>query len=165
MKKYLFLLAFFGFLLQGCVKTATTPIDHVNKFTCKVNGVLREAIPYQNFILGNDLQMDKSPFFDFGYIHAKNAKKSQSINISLSLSDTAKITIIADKFPFGDYSHNCNVYYLDTLSNRVVTVTDHDKVKKIVKGAFMFKAINPSVGCIDTATVTEGFFDMQYLTQ
>jgi hypothetical protein len=164
MKKYLFLLAFFGFLLQGCMKTATNPA-HVNKFTCKVNGVFWEAIPYQNFILGNDLQMDKSPFFDFGYIHATNAKKNQSINISLSLSDSSKITIITDKLPFGDYARKCNGYFLDTLSNRIITVTDHDKAKKIVKGTFSFRAIDIIDSCKDTVTITDGFFDMHYAAQ
>jgi hypothetical protein len=77
MKKYLFLLAFFGFLLQGCVKTATVPIDHVNKFTCKVNGVFWEAIPFQNSILGNDLMATKMTFFDFLTINAQNIKKSK----------------------------------------------------------------------------------------
>jgi hypothetical protein len=164
MKKYLFLFAFFGFLLQGCMKTATNP-DHVNKFTCKVNGVFWEAIPFQNFILGNDLQMNKSPFYDFGTIHARNIKKEQSIGFNVPLNDSVKITNIILSNPFADYSAKCNVYYLDTLSNRTVTVTDHNKVKKIVKGTFIFKAINRTVGCVDTVAITDGFFDMQYSAQ
>jgi hypothetical protein len=148
--------------MYGCMKTTTIPIDHVNKFTCKVNGVFWEAIPFQNFILGNDLQMDKSPFFDFGYIHASNTKKGQTINISLSLSDTAKVTIIADKFPFGDYNRKCVGYSLDTLSSRTVIVTNHDKIKKIVKGTFSFRAIDIVDSCKDTVTITDGVFDMQY---
>jgi hypothetical protein len=165
MKKYLFLLAFFGFLLQGCVKTATTPIDHVNKFTCKVNGVFWEAIPYQNFILGNDLQMDKSPFFDFGSIHARNTKKQQSIGFNVPLNDSVRTANIILDIPFSDYSRNCVGYFLDTLSSRKVVVTTHDRVKKIIKGTFSFRAIDIVDSCKDTVTITDGFFDMQYSAQ
>jgi hypothetical protein len=165
MKKHLFLLAFFGFLLQGCVKTATVPIDHVNKFTCKVNGVFWEAVPFQNFILGNDLQMTKSPFFDIASVYASNVKKNQTITFNLSLSDSVKIFTITDSNPFADYSNKCNIYKLDTLSNRTVNVTEHNKTRKIVKGIFFFRAINFSVGCVDTVTITNGFFDMQYSAQ
>jgi hypothetical protein len=165
MKKYLFLLAFFGFLLQGCVKTATIPIDHVNKFTCRVNGVFWEAVPYQNFILGNDLQMNKSPFFDFGSIHARNTKKQQSIGFNVPLNDSARTTNIILENPFSDYSGKCNIYRLDTFSNRKVNVNAHDKVKKIVTGTFSFRAINTSIDCTDTVTITDGFFDMQYAAQ
>jgi Family of unknown function (DUF6252) len=161
MKKYLFLLACFGFLLQGCMKTATNP-DHVNKFTCKVNGVFWEAIPFQNFILGNDLQINKSPFFDIASIYANNVKKNQTINFNLSLSDTAKTFTITSQNPFGDYSRKCVGYFLDTLSSRSVIVTDHDKIKKIVKGTFSFRAIDIVDSCKDTVTITDGVFDMQY---
>jgi hypothetical protein len=164
MKKYLFIFSFFGFVMAHCGKTMVNP-DHVNKFTCKVNGVFWEAIPHDNFILGNDLQMTKAPFFDVGYIYASNVKKNQTINLDFSLSDTAKTSPIRNSNPFGDYKGNCNVYNLDTLYKRTVTITEHDKIKKIVKGTFSFRAINSSVGCVDTATVTEGFFDMQYLIQ
>jgi hypothetical protein len=161
MKKYLFLFAFFGFLLQGCMKTATNP-DHVNKFTCKVNGAFWEAIPFQNFILGNDLQMTKSPFFDIGAINAFNAKKNQSIVFNFSLSDTMKVSNITVQNPF---SGLCNLYFLDTLSTRSVKVTEHDKIKKIVKGTFSFRVIDVIGPCKDTVTVTDGFFDMHYSAQ
>jgi hypothetical protein len=160
MKKYLFLLTLFScFNMASCVKDSG---DHVNKFTCKVNGVFWEAVPLQRDILGNDLQMDKSPVFEVGYILANNEKKNQSINLSVPLYDTARVSNIRDSNPFGDYSRNCNVYYLDTLSPHTVKVTEHDKVKRIVKGTFIFKAINRDIGCTDTATVTNGFFDMHY---
>ena len=161
MKKYLFLYVLFSLLMACCSKTNINPV-HVNKFTCKVNGVFWEAVPLQRDILGNDLQMSKSPFFDVGYIHARNVKKNQSINLDFSLSDTALTSIIRNTNPFADYTRNCNVYYTDTLSNRIVKITEHDKIKKIVKGTFAFRAINPDAGCVDTATITEGFFDMQY---
>ena len=161
MKKHLSLLALCSFFITSCWKTEDNSI-HVNKFTCKVNDVYWEAVPLQRDILGNDLQMSKSPFFDIGYIHARNVKRDQSINLDFSLSDTALISVIRNTNPFADYTRNCNVYYTDTLSNRIVKVTEHDRIKRIVKGTFSFRAINPSVGCIDTAIVTEGFFDMQY---
>ncbi len=159
MKKYLFILAFINFLLAGCTKADG---DHINKFTCKVNGVYWEAVPYQNGILGNDLRMDKSPVYDIGFIVARNDKKNQVITFDFTLSDTIKKSTISAKFPYGDYSRNCNVYYIDTLSPRVVTVTDHNKEKRIVTGTFSFRAINKDIGCVDTATVTNGFFDMHY---
>ncbi len=158
MKKYLFLLVFINVLLASCNKTDS---DHINKFTCKVNGVFWEAVPYQNSILGNDLQMTVSPTL-FGSILARNDKKNQSITFNLSLNDTNKDFVITDGNPFADYARRCNVYYLDTLSPRVVTVTEHDKAKSIIKGTFRFRAINRDVGCVDTATVTNGFFDMHY---
>jgi hypothetical protein len=106
--------------------------------------------------------MDKSPVFEVGYIHARNDKKNQSINISAYLSDTTKVSIIRESNPFADYTRNCNVYYLDTLSPRIVTVTEHDKTRQIIKGTFSFRAINRDIGCVDTATITNGFFDMHY---
>ena len=161
MKKHLFLYALFGFLMACCNKT---PVDlvHVNKFTCKVNGIFWEAVPLQRDILGNDLQMSKSPFFDIGYIHARNVKKGQSINLDFSLSDTAIISVIRNKYPFADYSRNCVGYNLDTLTSHIVTVTEQDKIKKIVKGTFSFRAIDIVDSCKDTVTITDGFFDMQY---
>jgi hypothetical protein len=159
MKKYLFVFAFTHFLLASCCKTDG---DHINKFTCKVNGVFWEALPNQRDILGNDLQMDKSPVFEVGYIRAWNERKKQAINISAYLDDTAKTGIIREKFPYGDYRRPCNGYFLDTLSKRVVTVTDHDKVKRIVRGTFAFRAIDIVDSCKDTVTITDGFFDMQY---
>jgi hypothetical protein len=162
MKKYLFLLVGFSFLMAGCGKIEVAAPQHVNKFTCKVNGVFWEALPKQRDILGNDLQLDKSPFFDFGYLYASNKKSNQSISISFFLNDTVKVNSIRDKYPFSDYGRKCEGYNLDTLSRRTVVVTEHDKVKKIIKGTFTFRAINVDVGCVDTATVTEGFFDVQY---
>jgi hypothetical protein len=159
MKKYFFVLVFFNFLMAGCTKNDG---DHINKFTCKVNGVFWEALPFQRDILGNDLQMDKSPVFEVGYIHARNDKKNQSINISAYLSDTAKVSSIRENIPFGDYGRKCVGYFLDTLSKRVVTVTDHDKVKRVVKGTFSFRAIDIVDSCKDTVTITDGFFDMHY---
>ena len=161
MKKYLFLLALFSFFIVSCGKTMVNPV-HVNKFTCKVNGVFWEAVPLQRDILGNDLQMSKSPFFDIGSILARNVKKNQTISFNLSLSDTAKTFVITDKIPFADNSRNCSGYFLDTVSNHTVIVTTHDKVKKIVKGTFSFRAIDIIDSCKDTVTITDGFFDMQY---
>ena len=161
MKKYLFVLVFTHFLLASCCKTEENP-QHVNKFTCKVNGVFWEAVPYQNSILGNDLRMDKSPVYDIGLIFARNDKKNQVISLDFTLNDTIKKSSISAKFPYGDYSRNCNVYYIDTLSPRIVTVTNHDKDKRIVMGTFSFRAINKDTGCVDTATITNGFFDMHY---
>ncbi len=161
MKKYLFLYVLFSLLMACCNKT---PVDlvHVNKFTCKVNGVFWEAVPLQRDILGNDLQMSKSPFFDVGSILARNVKKNQTMSFNLSLSDTAKTFVITDKIPFADNSRNCSGYFLDTLSNRTVTVTEHDKIKRTVKGTFSFRAIDRVDSCKDTVTITDGFFDMQY---
>jgi hypothetical protein len=160
MKKYLFLLTLFScFTMANCTKDSSI---HVNKFTCKVNGVFWEAISRERDILGNDLRLDKSPVFEGGYLFANNDKKNQTISIGFSWSDTIKYSIIGGDFPFGDYSRNCNVYHLDTLFPRIVTVTEHDKVRGIVKGTFSFRAINRDAGCIDTATITNGFFDMQY---
>ena len=161
MKKYLFLLALFGFLMSCCNNTPVDPV-HVNKFTCKVNGVFWEAIPLQRDILGNDLQMSKSPFFDIGSILARNVKKNQTISFNLSLSDTAKTFVITDKIPFADNSRNCSGYFLDTLSNHTVIVTEHDKVKRVIKGTFSFRAIDIVDSCRDTAIINEGFIDMQY---
>jgi hypothetical protein len=160
MKKYLFLLTLFGcFTMASCTKDSSI---HVNKFTCKVNGVFWEAIPRERDILGNDLQMDKSPVFEVSFLLARNTKKSQSINFTVPLYDTARISNVRDSNPFADYTRNCNVYYLDTLSPHTVTVIDHDKAKRIVKGTFIFRAINRDAGCTDTATVTNGSFDMHY---
>jgi hypothetical protein len=159
MKKHFFISALFScFTLASCTKDNGV---HVNKFTCKVNGVFWEAIPRERDILGNDLQMSVSPTL-FGSIHARNVKKEQSITFNLSLNDTSKDFIITDSNPFADYTRNCNVYRLDTLSPRIVIVTEHDKEKQIIKGTFTFRAINSSVGCLDSANVTDGFFDMQY---
>ena len=165
MKKYLFLLAFFSFLTAGCWKTNTDPPQHVNKFTCKVNGVFWEAVPFQNFILGNDLQMNKSLFFDVADINARNIKKEQSMGFNFSLSDTVKTSVITLKNPFSDNVTLCGLYELDTLSSRTVTITEHDKVKGIAKGTFAFRAIDFIGKCRDTITVTDGFFDMKYLVQ
>ena len=161
MKKHLSLLALCSFFITSCWKTEDNSI-HLNKFTCKVNGVFWEAVPLQRDILGNDLQMSKSPFFDIGSILARNVKKNQTISFNLSLSDTAKTFVITDKIPFADNSRNCSGYFLDTLSNRIVIVTEHDKVKRVIKGTFSFRAIDIVDSCRDTAIITEGFFDMQY---
>jgi hypothetical protein len=159
MKKYLFLLTLFScFTMASCTKDSSI---HVNKFTCKVNGVFWEAIPRERDILGNDLQMTVSPN-EYGSIFANNEKKNQTIVINFSLLDSIKNFSINNGFPFGDYSRNCNVYHLDTFLSRTVSVTEHDKVKRNVKGTFSFRAINRDVGCTDTATVTNGFFDMHY---
>lgn len=165
MKKYLFLLALFGFFWSCCGKTMPVNPDHVNKFTCKVNGVFWEAIPHDNFTFGNDLQMSKSPFFDIGSILARNIKKNQTMSFNLSLSDTLKNFTITDRIPYSDNSRNCSGYFLDTLSNHIVTVTEHDKVKKIVRGTFSFRAIDLVDSCKDTVMITDGFFDMQYSAQ
>ena len=159
MKKYLFLLVFINFLLASCCKTDG---DHINRFTCKVNGVFWEAVPLQRDILGNDLRMDKSPIYDIGFIVARNDKKNQVISFDFSLNDTIKKSTISAKFPYGDYARKCVGYSLDTLSPPIETVTDHDKIKRIVKGTFAFRAIDIVDSCKDTVTITDGFFDMQY---
>ena len=161
MKKYLFLYALFSLLMACCSKTNIEPV-HVNKFTCKVNGAFWEAVPLQRDILGNDLQMSKSPFFDVLSIHARNVKKEQSITLDFSFSDSSKISNVLYKIPFSDYSRNCVGYDLDTLTSHIVTVSEHDKIKKIVKGTFSFRAIDIVDSCKDTVTITDGFFDMRY---
>ena len=161
MKKHLFLFALFGFFISSCWKTEDNPI-HINKFTCKVNGIYWEAVPLQRDILGNDLQINKLPFSDIFTIHARNVKKDQSMSIDFSVNDSVKTSVNRLETPFADYSRNCNVYHMDTLLSHITTITEHDKVKRIVKGTFSFRAINSSTGCIDTATITDGFFDMQY---
>jgi hypothetical protein len=159
MKKYLFLLTLFGcFTMANCTKDSGI---HVNKFTCQVNGVFWEAIPRERDILGNDLQMTVSPT-QYGSIHARNVKKGQSMTINFSLLDSVRSFSINNSFPFSDNSRKCSGYNLDTLSKRIVTVTDHDKIRGIVKGTFSFRAIDIVDSCKDTVTITEGFFDMQY---
>jgi hypothetical protein len=162
MKKYLFLLVGFSFLMAGCGKIEVAAPQHVNKFTCKVNGVFWEAVSKQRDILGNDLQINKSPFSDFASISAWNTSKRQSISFNLSLSDTLKTFSMTVSDPFGDYARKCEGYSLDKLTNHKVIVTEHDKTKQIVKGAFSFRAIDISTSCRDTVTITDGFFDMQY---
>ena len=161
MKKYLFLYALFSLLMACCSKTNIDPV-HINKFTCKVNGAFWEAVPLQRDILGNDLQINKLPFSDIFTIHARNVKKDQSIGIDFSVNDSVKTSTIQGAIPFTDYTRNCQVYYMDTLSNHKVVITEQDKIKKIIKGTFSFRAINRDSGCVDIATVTEGFFDIQY---
>jgi hypothetical protein len=158
MKKYFFVFAFFNFLLAGCTKNDG---DHINKFTCKVNGVFWEAVPLQRDILGNDLQMTVSPT-QFGSISAINVKKNQSMVFNFSLLDSVKAFSITNTTPFGDNGRKCSGYSLDTLSKRTVVVTDHDKAKRTVKGMFTFRAINVVDSCKDTVVVTDGFFDMHY---
>lgn len=87
------------------------------------------------------------------------------MTFDFSLSDTAKVSTITLKNPFDDSKRFCNRYELDTLSNRIVTITEHDKVKGIAKGTFAFRAIDFIGPCKDTITVTDGFFDMKYLVQ
>jgi hypothetical protein len=160
MKKYLFLLTLFScFMFANCTKDNGV---HVNKFTCKVNGVFWEAIPRERDILGNDLQMDKSPIYDVLSLRARNVKKDQSIRLDFSFSDTSKVSNVLLNLPFSDYSRKCDGYFLDTLSKRIVTISDHDKVKRIAKGTFVFRAIDIVDSCKDTVTITDGFFDMQY---
>jgi hypothetical protein len=161
MKKYFFVLAFFNFLMAGCWKTNVNP-DHVNKFTCKVNGVFWEALPNERDILGNDLQMGKSAFSDFASIFANNTKKNQTIGFNMSLSDTVKVFNITNMNPYGDYAKGCAGYKLDTLTKHTVIITEIDKIQKIAKGTFTFRAINSNSSCVDTVSITEGFFDMQY---
>ena len=164
MKKYLFLLALFSFFIVSCGKTMVNPA-HINKFTCKVNGVFWESVPLQRDILGNDLRIDILPFSDIIGIFANNAKKNQTISLDFSLNDTMKTSVIRNSYPYGDYSRHCVGYNLDTLSKRIVTVTEHDKIKRIVKGTFSFRAIDRVDSCKDTVTITDGFFDMKYLVQ
>jgi hypothetical protein len=158
MKKYFFVLAFSSFLIAGCTKNDG---DHINKFTCKVNGVFWEAFPYQRDILGNDLQMSVSPT-QYGSISADNIKKNQTITFNLYLKDASKDFVITDNIPYGDYGRKCVGYFLDTSSSRIVRITDHDKEKRIVKGTFAFRAIDIVDSCKDTVTITDGFFDMHY---
>ena len=162
MKKYLFLLVFTHFLLASCCKTNVEPSQHVNKFTCKVNGVFWEAVPNERDILGNDLQMEKSTFFDVFSLRASNTKKQQSIKLDFAFSDTAQTSILLLKHPFSSYASVCDIYNLDTTITHTATITEHDKVKKIVKGSFTFRAFASNVGCKDTVTITNGFFDMHY---
>jgi hypothetical protein len=159
MKKYFFVFAFFNFILSSCGKTNVNP-DHVNKFTCKVNGVFWEALPNERDILGNDLQMGKSAFSDFASIFANNTKKNQTIGFNMSLSDSVKVFTITNNHPFS--SRGCEGYDLDNLVKHEVLITEHDKTKRIAKGTFSFRAINRDVGCVDTVSITEGFFDMHY---
>jgi hypothetical protein len=159
MKKYLFLLTLFScFTMANCTKDSGI---HINKFTCKVDGVFWEAIPRDRGILGNDLRIDKSPF-ELADIFANNEKKNQVISIDVSLNDTSKVSLIHHGIPFGDYARKCNGYFLDSLSPRTVTVIEHDKARRIVKGTFAFRAIDIVDSCKDTVTITDGFFDVQY---
>ncbi len=162
MKKYLFLLVFINALLASCCKTNVDPSQHVNKFTCKVNGVFWEAIPRERDILGNDLQMEKSTFFDVFSLRAANTKKKQSINLDFAFSDTSRTSKLLFKYAFSNYGAACDTYTLDTTATHTATITNHDKIKKEVKGSFAFRAFTSNVGCKDTVTVTDGFFDMHY---
>ena len=162
MKKYLFFFVFINVFFASCWKTEVDPPQHVNKFTCKVNGVFWEAVPRERDILGNDLQMEKSTFFDVFSLRAANTKKKQSINLDFAFSDTAKTSPLLFKYAFSNYGGLCDTYNLDTTVTHTATVTDHDKIKKIVKGSFTFRAFTSNVSCKDTVTITDGFFDMHY---
>jgi hypothetical protein len=163
MKKYLFLLAFFGFLLQGCVKTATVPIDHVNKFTCKVNGVFWEAIPFQNSILGNDLMATKMTFFDFLTINAQNIKKKQALNIHFNLDDSLQIRKNISLDTFLDFNGCGNNFQIDSNLTNEIKITFHNRVSKIIQGTFKFSYKKQPSSCKDSIfIITDGFFDLLY---
>ena len=61
------------------------------------------------------------------------------------------------KRSFIDFN-NCGEYYLDTLSQRILTITRLDSTNKIASGTFEFTVINEE--CNDTLRITEGRFDV-----
>jgi hypothetical protein len=159
MKKHFFvLLVPLLFLMAQCKKEAP---PHVNKFTCKVNGVFWESIPRERSILGNDLQASDDPLGRI-YIQASNDMKNEGISFSFLPTDTSNIAVIPTENPFSTGSSSpCDNYKLDTTKARQVTIIEHDKVKLIIKGRFQFTAI-PKIGNCSDATVTDGYFDLRY---
>ena len=163
MKKYLFLLAFFSFLAAGCWKTNTDPPQHINKFTCKVNGVFWEAIPYENFMFGNDLMAAKMTFFDILNINAYNKQKNQSLFIDFDFSDTLQSRKNISPDTFLDFNGCGNNFQIDSTVVNEVKVISHNKTSKIIQGTFKFSFKKQPSTCKDSIfQITDGFFDLKY---
>jgi hypothetical protein len=160
MKKYiLVLLVPLLFLMAQCKKEDP---PHVNKFTCKVNGVFWESVPRERSIFGNDLRASKYSFNEWASIQAWNEKMKQSLNFNFRISDTLRTSIITVENPFNNSMNSqCDNYKLDTNSIRQVLIIEHDKEKRIVKGTFQLTAI-PKIGNCSNLVISDGFFDMQY---
>jgi hypothetical protein len=166
MKKHIFVLLVPLLLLAGCEGTGVdpsikNPAVHVNKFTCKVNGVFWESIPRDRFMFGNVLRVEDDPLGRI-YINALNEMNGESINFTFLPTDTSTTVKFLDEDPFsGSYALRCGNYRLDTTKIREITIIEHDKVKLIIKGRFQFSATDKENIC-GKVTVTDGYFDLRY---
>jgi hypothetical protein len=160
MKKYiLVLLVPLLFLMAQCKKEAP---PHVNKFTCKVNGVFWESIPRERSIFGNDLMAQHDGFDKAILVFAANDKADEVITFDINYSDSTNISNITDENPFsGSSALRCGSYNLDTTVIRQVTILEHDKVKLIIKGTFTFSAKDRLSIC-PNVVITDGYFDLRY---
>jgi hypothetical protein len=162
MKKHIFvLLVPLLFLMAKCQEPQVDPPKHVNKFTCKVNGVLWEAVSRDRAILGNDLEASDDPLGRI-YIQAFNTTKSELIGFTFLPTDTSNTVVIPTENPFSAaFSLSCGNYRIDTTKVRQVTILEHDKIKLIIKGRFQFSAADKENIC-GKVTVTDGYFDLRY---
>ncbi|MFM2267265.1 MAG: hypothetical protein RL757_706 [Bacteroidota bacterium] len=160
------LLLLLSFGVAACNKSCDdtpNPANHVNQFTCKVNGTFWEAVPKERSILGNNLSADRYPT-DMGYvkIFAYSESKDETIGISFSILDTMLTSTIVNQNPY--QPKNGGIYWIDTVKSRQVIVENHDKASRIVKGKFAFTVYKKDCtnNCVDTFNITDGAFNMRY---
>ena len=162
MKKQILLMGLCAFLWSGCDPIDPPPPKRVNKFTCKVDGVFWESIPKERSVLGNDLEVQEDPLDGAILVYASNALKDQGMTLDISNHQSSETCTITTEDILFDYSSaNCGNHKLDTTSIRRVIITEHDKVKHIIKGTFQFSAITTNGNC-GKAVITDGFFDLAY---
>jgi hypothetical protein len=152
--------------LAGCEGTGVdpsikNPAVHVNKFTCKVNGVFWESIPRDRFMFGNVLRISEDPL-GWVFINALNEMNGEGINLVFLPTDTSNTVKFLNENPFsGSSALRCGSYKFDTTAIRQVIITEHDKVKLIIKGKFQFSAAD-RLGICPNVVVTDGYFDLRY---
>lgn len=172
MKNILILLTatIFLILLSSCKKEDTTPTYHKDIFRCKVNGVEWAATCPSDGLFGCkpiDCQYywKDTKGFEIGAIRRKN---NDTIYESMSFSKFN--TIIGENIipvrlrAFKDWNKpgNCGFYDLDTTQIRRLTILEVDTVKFLIKGTFVFSAIDNYSDCKDTVKITDGYFHVNF---
>ena len=94
-------------------------------------------------------------------IQAKNRKDSQTMNLSCFCQDSTGSYLMRHVTPFSDYNRNCT-YLLDTLKRRVIMITMIEKEKRILTGTFEFTTYKTGGVCLDTLTISDGKFQLNY---
>jgi hypothetical protein len=159
------LLLLLSFGVVACNKSCDdtpNPANHVNQFTCKVNGTFWEAVPKERSIVGNDLSAQKLTGVEQISIIARNVSigQTESIDISFWLLDTSTTSKVLDTNPY--QPNSCGIYDLDSSKIRTVIIESHDKTSRIVKGKFAFTVYKITGNCMDTFRITDGAFNMRY---
>ena len=167
MKKILLIPIIIGIsivLFSCCKKEDPEPCEgcYTEVFRCKIDGV--DFLPY----------CKSGPLFGCSAINCQYYKGSGTIelvafnkNTGLKVSLTGRPIKIGQntlgprRKAFQDWTNEkgCVFYDYDTLNLGILTISEIDTIKQIIKGEFEYDAINY---CGDTVRIREGYFDVVY---